>query len=119
MNFNNRKITLIFFTLCISLFICSIILKQEDTNVEKTNIYRENINKPNPRTSAPPDVSIISPSSGTYGNDSLLINASITSGYNAKVMINASMDFNLTLVQGTGNYWSSNWDNISKYTSGY
>ncbi|MHA2038258.1 MAG: Ig-like domain-containing protein, partial [Promethearchaeota archaeon] len=68
-----------------------------------------------------PTVVIVSPSAGTYGSGSLLINASITDSSstisNAIAMINASTPFNISLSQ-SGNYWSGNWDNISSYTTG-
>ncbi|MFX1384587.1 MAG: SBBP repeat-containing protein [Promethearchaeota archaeon] len=83
------------------------------------------------------DVSIITPTTTTYGPQNLLINASIYSRIStvsgAKAMIGASTPFNLTMRQGIGNFETIPvpgmgpaepvnllcvWDNVSQYTSG-
>ena len=70
-----------------------------------------------------PTVSIVSPTTGTYGLPSLLINASISDLEShvtgAKVMINTTNPFNITMTNPLGNYWITTWNNMSLYSSGY
>ena len=70
-----------------------------------------------------PTVSIVNPTTGTYGLPSLMINASISDlgsqVTGAKVMINATIPFNITMTNPSGNYWITTWNNVSLYSSGY
>ncbi|MFX0189070.1 MAG: Ig-like domain-containing protein, partial [Candidatus Hodarchaeota archaeon] len=70
-----------------------------------------------------PNVTIISPTAGTYHPPSLLINASISDEFSTISSVKAMIEFwvpfnfNISMTQ-SGTYWFCYWDNISEYQNG-